>query len=83
METNNVKKMREALKLCTDTLKKVNAVLSAPPRNCDVGTIDEQQKRFGKLCSQYPDCKGCAIQGLKKRGDNCELIWAQMKYEAR
>ena len=64
-------------------MERAQAALLAPPRNCDVGTIDEQQRRFGELCSRYPDCSGCAVKGLKKRGDNCELIWAQMRYAAQ
>lgn len=59
------------------------ATLSAPPRNCDVGTPDEQDRRFGKWCRKsgidgdmevacaHPDM-GCTL---------CALRWAQMPYE--
>ena len=55
----------------------------APARNCDVGGFNKQQKRFEHWCDQHPDCEGCIIEKIKKRGDSCELIWAQMHYEAQ
>lgn len=60
-----------------------DALHAAPVRNCDVGGFAEQQKRFVKWCYQHPDCEGCIIGEIKKSGDSCELIWAQMKYEAQ
>jgi len=56
--------------------------LSAPARNCDVGTAEEQTKRLRENCfNKYkPSCKGCKyITDLKK--ENCWLKWAQMPYE--
>lgn len=58
-------------------------LLKFPLRNCDVGGFNEQQRRFEKWCYQHPDCEGCIIGEIKKRGDSCELIWAKMKYEAQ
>ena len=61
----------------------VEAALSAPPRNCDVGTPEEQHRRFKKWCGKhgidgdmdvacaYPDMC-CTL---------CALRWAQMPYE--
>ena len=57
--------------------------ISAPPRNCDVGTPEEQHRRFMKWCGKhgidgdmdvacaYPDMC-CTL---------CALRWAQMPYE--
>lgn len=36
----------ETAKYMWDLVEKVKAALSAPPRNCDVGTLAEQQQRF-------------------------------------
>ena len=64
----------------------VNAALSKPPRNCDVGTAEEQSRRFDNVCSFRftGNCAGCqnplddsAANGV---GD-CALFWAQMPYE--
>ena len=57
MEINNMKAMREALGKIRDSLLNgkellpaqvvniCNTALAAPPRNCDVGTVEEQAKR--------------------------------------
>ena len=51
--------------------------LTAPPRNCDVGTAEEQYKRFLKFCTSI-DCKRyCPLF----KADSCELAWAQMPYD--
>ena len=55
----------------------VNAALAAPPRNCDVGTENEQNERFLKFCTSM-DCKRyCPLF----KADSCELAWAQMPYD--
>ena len=73
--------------LC-DAKTAINAALSAPARNCDVGTLTEQQQMFHDFCEkmQHTDkacCGGCPIVHLRMQGviDNgCELAWAQMPY---
>ena len=63
-----------------------NAALSAPPRNCDVGTAEEQEKRFNSfckthlsgtrsICSAQCPCVGCRSMF------HCLTKWAQMPYE--
>jgi len=56
-----------------------DAALSAPPRNCDVGTAEEQAKRFKfSKCDEPPKCRPW---------DECCLIcfakWAQMPYKEK
>lgn len=65
----------------------VNAALSKPPRNCDVGTPEEQWRRFKKHCEENlqaddPDyCSSiCDVDGGCV--SECALKWAQMPYEA-
>lgn len=57
-----------------------NAALSEPPRNCDVGTPEEQRERFKAFCRdrQHGSCDGCPIP---KKGF-CTLQWAQAPDEA-
>ena len=68
---------------CRDKLKHA---LSAPPRNCDVGTADEQEDRFDAFCkhqmykSGYMSCPDCPI--YRKDEHYCKLRWAQMPYES-
>lgn len=56
--------------------------LAEPPRNCDVGTAEEQEDRYVRFCDSHMknhgNCFGCAA--LKPRG-RCEFAWAQMPYE--
>ena len=71
--------------------KKIRAALAAPPRNCDVGTPEEQSKRYGAYCAEFgrhsdgsPKCIGCPLETrAMKIGGMCELAWAQMPYEAK
>ena len=61
----------------------VHEALAAPPRNCDVGTIDDQVNRLNAFCASHgtvngaPRCEKCHF----RRKDRCELFWAQMPYE--
>jgi len=66
----------EAHRLATEAM-------TAPPRNCDVGTAEEQTKRLRNNCNKYkPSCIGCKYAtDLQKV--NCWLAWAQMPYEAK
>ena len=56
--------------------------LSAPPRNCDVGTPKEQSARFDAHCRKHMGCLTCPLRekdgGVPK---HCELAWSQMPYE--
>lgn len=65
--------------------REVEAALAAPPRNCDVGTAEEQAQRFQDFCddSQVDEdytsiCARCTL----RRERNCGLAWAQLPYEA-
>ena len=64
----------------------VTAALSAPPRNCDVGTAEEQEKRFNSfckthlsgtrsICSAQCPCVGCRSMF------HCLTKWSQMPYD--
>ena len=64
----------------------VNIALSKPPRNCDVGTADEQAKRFHSFCEKFQS----RIQGMCSPlcpcidcGDVCHCMtkWSQMPYK--
>lgn len=59
------------------------AALSKPPRNCDVGSEEEQSRRYEAFCeAHHMQCdKGCsACPCSKKSGVSCELCWSQMPY---
>ena len=53
-----------------------NAALSAPPRNCDVGTAEEQFERFDRWCDSR-SIKDCWGVGCRK----CIIAWSRMPYE--
>lgn len=59
-----------------------HAALALPPRNCDVGTVLEQAKRFAEFCHQHKhpesECLNCPL--LFQAEGHCELAWAQMPY---
>lgn len=67
----------ETLIYCEDVAKIVDAALSAPPRNCDVGTADEQMKRqHDTMCNTTKACPDSDWSCRK-----CFAEWAQMPYE--
>ena len=79
-----------------EPIQLAKAALAAPPRNCDVGTAEEQWKRFDEFCIDWeesgPDggCSdGCPCMAIKSKESDgcfgqsgCFSIWAQMPYEA-
>jgi len=63
-----------------------DAALSAPARNCDVGTAEEQAERMRLYCNSHGEdesgcfrCEKCPFL----TDERCELAWAQMPYEAQ
>lgn len=54
--------------------------LSAPARQCDVGTPEEQFKRYHKFCMGGHGCSKCKV-GIRS-GAGCSLAWAQTPYDA-
>lgn len=50
--------------------------LSAPSRNCDVGTEQEQFERFDRWCNSRELKKCCGVCCRK-----CLIAWSQMPYE--
>lgn len=73
-----------------DAIVNANVILAAPPRNCDVGTEQEQQDRFREFCRHYESKGECGIGRYKAacpafqggRNPDCSLWWAQMPYES-
>lgn len=62
-------------------LKEVcDAALSAPPRNCDVGTAEDQYERLLAHCRRTPHCTGCEV--FTNHLERCEFRWAQLPYAA-
>lgn len=63
----------------------IDKALSAPARNCDVGTAEEQLDRYGVYCqNRCTSCDNrhyCHICGERYRM-KCMMEWAQMPYEA-
>lgn len=58
------------------------AALAVPPRNCEVGTVDEQAKRFAEYCeSEVCKRKWCKSRAKALCIERCALEWAQMPYE--
>lgn len=64
--------------------KACDAAISSPPRNCDVGTLEEQQGRFGAYCTEIKMCERCrdCIDGHGDAHERCVMEWEQAPYEA-
>lgn len=68
-----------ALFAAIDTVYQMaKAALAAPARECDVGTAEEQSRRFCAFCRPRTEpCDGCACLEGSRKG-RCEFVWAQM-----
>ena len=69
------------IKIAEEACDRMNqeAEIGRPLRNCDVGTAEEQAKRFFAFCDSNK-CPSCPCIDTPKT--DCALIWAQMPYEA-
>lgn len=57
------------------------AAISAPPRNCDIGTAEEQHERFYNFCDKVEECKECPLWRGGGLTSKCCAHWGQMPYE--
>ena len=66
-----------------DSQKMLRSAISAPARQCDVGTAEEQIGRFREFC-QAEKCGRYRCRGGSKSIciDRCAIAWAQMPYAA-
>lgn len=74
IEVGNIRDILHAYKNIHD---RIRIALAAPPRNCDIGTAEEQDKRNREFCKGRP-CYGCPAN---KSGIRCSFVWEQMPYE--
>ena len=68
----------------SDLADDVYDVIHAPPRNCDVGTAEEQYTRFNRYCTaRLKDDKPrpCRAGMTSSPCSWCFARWAQMPYE--
>jgi hypothetical protein len=63
-----------------EVVREIDSALDKPPRQCDVGTAEEQLSRWGVYCKEGK--ARCLVHG-KWRFINCTACfadWAQMPY---
>ena len=76
-------------------IDKTDEALTEPIRNCEVGTAEEQSKRFREFCSAHKYvssdfsiiCRGfgknrCPFFNARAKS-KCEFAWSQMPYEGK
>lgn len=61
-------------------IEKARAALSSPPRNCDVGTPEEQIDRWRLFCKSHDDCDSCPVESGAPCMVRCAIEWLQMPY---
>lgn len=71
-----------------DTVRKIKSAVALHPRNCDVGTAEEQERRYEKFCDSHKwvddgGVNACSPQCPLYKELDCALNWAQMPYEAK
>lgn len=66
-----------------DMIAVVDDALAAPPRNCDVGTVEERVKRYHEFCRGRV-CETCPAMTAEKddlEDGSCIIQWEDMPYE--
>lgn len=81
----------EIHRIALEAQNMADGVLSLSPRNCDVGTAEEQEERFENFCLKHIGCAeetgdrhcvGCPLEKASRNiTQKCEMYWAQMPYE--
>ena len=96
-ESGNATRLREVLETClclfetiphvlvgTTVRERVEAALAEPPRNCDMGTAEEQKCRFLAVCEDkkhYDNVRKCPLfVGPNCYPVDCFARWGQMPY---
>ena len=64
-----------------ESQKKAISALAKPPRNCDVGSADEQLRRWRKFCEKFHYCVDCPADKKDGISADCFANWSQMSYE--
>ena len=73
---------RSAAEAVIDMEFELNAALAEPVKNCEVGTVAQQAKRFAEYCeSEVCKRKRCKFRAKALCIEQCALAWAQMPYE--
>jgi hypothetical protein len=63
-----------------NALDKAKAALAEPLKNCEVGTAEEQVKRFNKFCL-FHKCDECQLNNDANFLE-CGVRWGQLPYES-
>lgn len=67
-----------------EVVREIDSALDKPPRNCEVGTAEEQIKRFTHYCdSKVCNRRDCACGYEELFRHKCAIRWAQMPYAAK
>lgn len=69
----------DTAKYMNDIISIVQEIIAEPARNCDVGTAEEQVKRFDQFCL-CRKCNDCHLNNDAKFLE-CGVRWAQLQYE--
>ena len=80
------KRWEEHLKAAINIYQTAERAYLSPPRNCDVGSVQEQRKRFDNFCKkgklEHFDLSAyCAYDCPCGKSFDCKLAWAQMPYQ--
>lgn len=82
LNINDISRRRAFRSMLCHAKNVIDITLSAPPRNCDLGTTKEQSARFDAHCRKHMGCLTCPLRekdgGVPK---HCEFAWSQMPYE--
>ena len=66
----------------SDLADDVWEALQGVPRNCDVGTDEEQSRRYEELCDSHTCGSMCSLTGCPMYEYDCSpFAWGQMPYE--
>ena len=86
LQLGDVGRMREFSHIVCYAKNRLDAALAKPPRQCDVGTVEEQEDRFEKFCDDHKyvgedGSNVCSRHCPCYNEMDCGIRWGQMPYE--
>lgn len=70
----------EIHRIALEAQNMADGVLLLSPRNCDMGTVADQARRYRAFCKRHRVCDECYSE-LNGEKLDCEFAWAQLPYK--
>lgn len=64
------------------SIREAKSALAKPPRQCDIGTVEERCDRHDIYCNSQPTCRKCLREDAGSMCIRCFAKWEQKPYKS-